>query len=107
MVGIYTELENEIPNNSSLDPSLGVNVRVGYRAHPNFAVEAEFEWLSGADVGNNGFSEVKIDNSWIATANVYITPHILGTLGASYVIPDDDLHDFAYVSVIWGLGYRF
>lgn len=39
--------------------------------------------------------------------DLYLTEHILGTVGASYVIPDDDLHDFAYVSVILGLGYRF
>lgn len=39
--------------------------------------------------------------------DVYITEHILGTLGASYVIPDDDLSNFAYVSAILGLGFRF
>jgi opacity protein-like surface antigen len=39
--------------------------------------------------------------------DVYFTERFLGTLGASYVIPDDELSDFAYVSAILGLGFRF
>ena len=152
-VGIYTELNNTLDQiNAEVDPTLGVNARAGYRLHPNFAIEAQFEWLAETDL-DAGFADgdTTVGPTWLVTGNakgfiltgriqpygvlglgyldvddkigpqsdgqfaarlgggvdIYITPHILGTLGASYVIPDDELHDFAYVSVVWGFGYRF
>ena len=150
--GIYTELDNT--SGIDVDPAPGASVHAGYRFHPNFAGEAELEWIAPANVeGQFVPSSAQVDRTLTAMANVkgymltgriqpfgvlglgymntqidgiggeerqdafaarlgggfdlYATEHILGTIGASYVIPDDDLHDFAYVSVVVGLGYRF
>ena len=37
----------------------------------------------------------------------YLTETIALTFDASYVVPTDDLDDFNYVSLGWGLNYRF
>jgi hypothetical protein len=60
----YTEVEDEIEKSLAslgylipieVDNPLGLNTRVGYRAHPHFSAELEFEWLSQADVSVPGF----------------------------------------------------
>src|SRR5262245_31368847 len=49
-LGIYTGLENSLPNDSDVDNPIGVNGYVGYRVHSLFAVEVAGEWLPDADV---------------------------------------------------------
>lgn len=66
-LGIYTE-EDDLVGSADIEEPLGLNARVGYRAHPHFAAEAEFEWLSEADVEVGG-SDVATIESWIFTAN--------------------------------------
>jgi hypothetical protein len=37
----------------------------------------------------------------------YATEHVVLTLGIDYVLPFGDLEDLDYVSIGWGLRYRF
>ena len=37
----------------------------------------------------------------------YFTPHIVGTVDMTYVLPVGDLSDFPYISGGLGLQYRF
>ena len=70
-VGIYTEAEDDLEDvfgNADIDPALGLNVRAGYRMHPHFALEGEFEWLSEADIEVGG-QDVATVESFTGTAN--------------------------------------
>src|SRR5215475_10991610 len=70
-VGIYTEAEDDLEDvfgNADIDPALGLNVRAGYRLHPHFAIEGEFEWLSEADIQVGG-QDVATVESFTGTAN--------------------------------------
>ncbi len=48
--------------------SAGASARLGYRVHPNIAVDARFDWLDGFKVRRGG-SEGEIDG-WALTGNV-------------------------------------
>ncbi len=39
--------------------------------------------------------------------DIYVTENFLATVGASYVLPNGDVSDFDYVSITWGIAYRF
>ena len=39
--------------------------------------------------------------------DIYFGDHVVGTLEATYVLPFDKVNDLDYISVIWGLAYRF
>ncbi len=164
------ELEDEIedalggPVNVSVDDSLGINGRIGYRFHRHFSAEVQAEWLDGfeADVSVPGFGKIAgVDlEPWVVTGNVkghlltgryqpfllvglgvmtakakvrdtvglglsaserltdfttrfgagvdlYATEKVVFSVGADYVLPIGDLDDADYVSVGWGLQYRF
>jgi opacity protein-like surface antigen len=155
---------------------VGLHARVGYRFHPHFAAEGQFEWISewtinGRDserTNPTSSSEVGRAEAWTATANVKfylltgrVQPYLVGgiglmrfqgdnrsplipansrpifelntdgvrdygfasrwgggvdiyftdqlslVLGASYVIPEGQIDPYDYVSIEWGLQYRF
>jgi opacity protein-like surface antigen len=44
------DLLSQLGYGVDVDDPLGLNARAGYRFHPHFAGELEFEWLSEADV---------------------------------------------------------
>ena len=52
-----------------VDDPIGFNLRAGYRWHPHFAGEVEFEYLPPADITLNG-SKVDDTRAWVITANV-------------------------------------
>jgi opacity protein-like surface antigen len=61
-VGIFPEAEDDLDDvGGDVDTGLGLNARAGYRVHPHFAAEAEFEWVhssiefAGADVDFDTF----------------------------------------------------
>ncbi len=57
----------------SVDDSLGINGRAGYRCHRWFSAEVEVEWLNGfeADLSVAGFSNTEIDiEPLVVTANM-------------------------------------
>jgi opacity protein-like surface antigen len=70
-VGIYTEAEDDLEDffgDADIDPAVGLNVRAGYRMHPHFALEGEFEWLSEADIEVGG-QDVATVQSFTGTVN--------------------------------------
>ena len=147
----------------SVDNSLGINGRAGYRCHRWFSAEVEVEWLNGfeADLSVASFSNTEIDvEPLVVTANVkgyfltgryqpfllvgaggmtaeakvkstvplllsaterangfamrfgggidlYATKHVVVSVGADYVLPFGDLKDLDYISIGWGIEYRF
>ncbi len=78
--GTYLEAEDEIedalaPFVASVDVEtvVGLEAYAGYRLHPNFAIEAEFEWLPDADIDVNDVSLAELD-VWTLTANAKLFP---------------------------------
>jgi opacity protein-like surface antigen len=65
------------------------------------AMLAEAEGGGGSEV-ESGFAA-----RFGAGVDVYITRNFLAAFDVSYVLPTGDLEDFDYVSIGWGLGYRF
>lgn len=47
---------------------LGFDTRFGYRFHPRFATEAQFEWLSEAEIPLTATSQFQLE-TWTLTAN--------------------------------------
>ena len=39
--------------------------------------------------------------------DLYATKNVVVTVGADYVLPFDDLKDLDYISIGWGIEYRF
>jgi hypothetical protein len=39
--------------------------------------------------------------------DIYVTENFVATVGASYLLPNGDVSDYDYVSITWGLAYRF
>jgi opacity protein-like surface antigen len=76
--GSYTELEEEaedvLPVSVDVDTAVGFEVYGGYRFHPNFAVEAEFEMLPETDIDASGFGDFAEIESWTLTGNVKVFP---------------------------------
>jgi opacity protein-like surface antigen len=149
----------------SVDNSLGVNGRVGYRCHSRFSAEAQFEWLGGFDsdfstMGGAPYGKMKYE-PFVATTNVrgylltgryqpfllvgagmmtvnqnlrsesvgiglsrnqsdsgfamrfgggidlYATKNFVVSLETDYVKPFGNVDTFHYVSIGWGVQYRF
>lgn len=68
----YTSAEDELDDagvDADVDEALGLNARLGYRLHPNFAVEGEFEWLSEADIDVSPFGDIATIESFVLTLN--------------------------------------
>jgi opacity protein-like surface antigen len=154
-----------VPTKLSVDNSLGINGRAGYRCHRHFSAEFEIEWIEGfeSDFSSPGFGElgelkfepvvytanvkgyfltgryqpflllgggmttvdVKLtkDNVGLGLSSsesensftmrfgggidLYATKNVVVSLQADYVRPFGNLDDLDYVSIGWGLQYRF
>jgi opacity protein-like surface antigen len=158
--GTYTkiddEVEDEVPVSVDLDTAIGFEACAGYRMHPNFAVEAEFELLPETDIEASGFGTFAEIETWTLTGNAklfpltgraqpflligfggmraelddtvglgvsedesgfvmrfgagldfYVTENVGVSIGADYVLPDDDVEDLDYVSYGGGVLLRF
>lgn len=82
------------PGGVSIDDSLGLNFRGGYRFHPHLAAEAQFEWIEGFDVSgsSSGVDEVE---AWTFTGNLkaylltsQVQPYALFGMGVMQVERD-------------------
>ena len=51
-----------------VDDSWGLNARVGYRFHPRFAAEIQYEWYDDFEIDVLGFTVAEVDG-WSLTAN--------------------------------------
>jgi opacity protein-like surface antigen len=78
----YTDLSNSLEDelrslgyivNIETDLPVGFNVYGGYRAHPNVAVEAEFEMMPASDIKVMGIKFAEIQ-TWAFTGNVKVLP---------------------------------
>lgn len=94
----YTQVDDEVEDelfalgyivDVDIDDPLGLNAQAGYRAHSNFAVEAEFEWLADAEIEVAGIGTGIDLQSYVFTANAKgyiltgrIQPHLLVGVGA-------------------------
>ena len=81
--GIYTEIDDEVEDellalgysvDIDTDTAVGFEVYGGYRLHPNFALEAEFEMLPDTDIDLGGFGTFAELESWTLTANAKAFP---------------------------------
>jgi len=142
-----------------VDPSLGLNARLGHRIHPRFAADIHYEWLSefkttidvpgplggsatvddiggwaltgdgkvflltgrlqpfllvgiGAlhvDLGDFDVRQTVFSGRFGGGIDVYATRNIAVTIDVSYVLPAEDFEgvELDYVSIGWGLQYRF
>lgn len=57
------------PSGVDVDTAFGFDLYAGFRVHPNFAFEGEFEMLPDADVEVSGFGDVADLQTWTLTAN--------------------------------------
>jgi opacity protein-like surface antigen len=80
-----------------VEHSFGANAHLGYRFHPRFSGEVEFEWLDSFDLSAKGagFSDVREIETWVATGNAKgylltgsIQPFALVGVGAMKIKPD-------------------
>jgi opacity protein-like surface antigen len=106
-LGIYRELEDDLPDDSDVDEPFGVTGHVGYRLHPFFALEAAAQWLPESDIDVPGESDSGSIESWTTTLNAKgypltgrVQPFGLVGLGvmladASGAGLDDTSYDFA------------
>ena len=76
---------------ASIDDSLGLNFRGGYRFHPHLAAEAQFEWIEGFDVSG---SSIEFE-TWTFTGNAkaylltsQVQPYALFGMGVMQVEVD-------------------
>ncbi len=76
---------------ASIDDSLGLNFRGGYRFHPHLAAEAQFEWIEGFDVSG---SSIEFE-TWTFTGNLkaylltsQVQPYALFGMGVMQVEVD-------------------
>jgi opacity protein-like surface antigen len=76
--GSYTALEDEVEDalralgyqwSVDTDPTVGFEIYGGYRLHPNFAIEGEFEMLPEADIDVGGAGTVAELETWTFTGN--------------------------------------
>ena len=94
---IYTELDDFVPGD--VDPTGGLSFWAGYRMHPHFSAEAQFEWLAETDAGNTGgdfesFVGTVNGKAYLLTGQ--IQPYAILGLGGMEVEADGDNEgDFA------------
>jgi opacity protein-like surface antigen len=76
--GAYTQVDEEIEDalqalgysvDVDMDPAVGFDVYGGYRLHPHFALEAEFEMLPEAEIDVSGVGTVAELETWTLMAN--------------------------------------
>jgi len=77
--GSYTRFDDELEDqlaaigyivSSDTDEVVGFNLYGGYRIHPHFAFEAEFEMLPNADQDISGLGKIAELDTWALTGNV-------------------------------------
>ena len=92
------ELEKQSGLNLRIGDDIGLHARLGYRFHPRFAAEYQFEWITDVDIdvqgvffGNGAFQLER----WASTANVkaylatdIVQPFLLVGLGVLTVEVD-------------------
>ena len=58
-----------------------------------------------------GYRQSDWDNAFVARfgggIDLYTNENIVLTVGADYVLPTGDLKDFDFISIGWGIQYRF
>ncbi len=67
------ELEKQSGLNLRVGEDIGLQARLGYRFHPRFAAEAQFEWITDVDIDVQGvpFGKGAFQlERWASTANV-------------------------------------
>ncbi|MEE8549631.1 MAG: porin family protein [Gemmatimonadota bacterium] len=103
--GSYTKIDDELEDAlaalgyvASIDTETAVGFELygGYRFHPNFAIEAEFEMLPKADIDLSGFGTFAELETWTLTGNMKafaltgrIQPYALVGIGVMHVEVDD------------------
>ena len=75
--GTYTKIEDELEDalpgaDIDVDTGIAFDVYAGYRLHPNFAIEAEFEMIPEVDVDLGGFGTFAELESWTLTGNMKV-----------------------------------
>jgi opacity protein-like surface antigen len=98
----YTEIEDNLEEalgytvDIDMDPAFGFELYGGYRAHPNFAIEAEFEMVPEADIELSGFGKFAQVESWALTGNLKgfvltgrIQPFVLVGIGVLHAKIED------------------
>jgi hypothetical protein len=65
-------LTNQVVS-ATVNAAAGFNARAGYRLHPNFAVEGQYEWITGVKVdimGGADYPDAMRLDTWTFTGNV-------------------------------------
>jgi len=96
------QLEDDLQRLVDITQSGGLNGRIGYRVASWFALEAEFEWVSGFDVNTQAGQTVLNVEAYTYTANAKIIaplwrsqPYLLlGIGGSTYKFEDKGLGPF-------------
>jgi opacity protein-like surface antigen len=78
-------------------PSFGLDLRGGYRFHPHFAAEGNFQWVSGMEIEQAG-QELGDVSPWTLTANMKafiltgtFQPYVVGGVGILHVKGDESV----------------
>jgi opacity protein-like surface antigen len=78
-------------------PGFGVDVRGGYRFHPHFAAEGNFQWVGGMDIEQAGHDLGDV-SPWTFTANMKafiltgtFQPYVVGGVGIIHVKGDESV----------------
>jgi opacity protein-like surface antigen len=79
-------------------PAFGLDLRGGYRFHPHFAAEADFQWISGMDITQAGHDLGEV-SPWALTANMKafiltgtLQPYAVGGIGIVHVKSDENVN---------------
>lgn len=120
--GSYTRFDDELEDqlrsggasvSVETDAAGGFEVYAGYRVHPHFAIESEFEMLTKADIAIDGLGTLATLESWSLTGNLKafassgsVQPFALIGLGAMETELEDEVGLGSSVSQS-GLAARF
>ncbi|MCG8589507.1 MAG: porin family protein [Proteobacteria bacterium] len=83
------EIEADLGLRTDVDDSFGVDVRLGYRWHPAFSFELQYEWLDGFDIHLAGVPSAELDGFTLGTnAKSYlltgpVQPYLLAGAGVT------------------------
>ena len=107
-VGIFPEEEDDIDDvGGDVDTALGLNARAGYRVHPHFAAEAEFEWVNadiefgGNDAGDFDTLVGTVNGKAFALTGRF-QPFAMIGIGAMGVHGDEDSGDSGFAARFGG-----